>query len=489
MANVYRSRLDIKSIQPSFKPTFVQYDHAKLEIELIDGGKPYDLSNATRVEFTHVRSDNLVIIQPGEIVNSNGNYLVTYDYQGNEMDLLGTVLTSFAVFNENERKVSSPIFEVAIVKDLRNDVFSPAEPTAGFLQSLIDDVENIKQSGGIVGPQGIPGERGKDGYTPVKGVDYFDGLNGKDGRDGKDGYTPIKGIDYFDGANGKDGVNGKDGKDGYTPIKGVDYFDGTNGKDGLNGKDGKSFVFDDFTPEQLASLKGEPGRAGTDANVTSANITSALGYTPLKNSDVTWANVINKPTTFEPSTHTHSYNDLTNKPTIPTLNNTVTSTSTTQAATANAVKQAYDRAEQAFTQANNGKNLIASAVVGKGGTASSGDTFSQLAAAITNIPTGGKKWGSGVFTNTSTLNVSGLEFEPSFLIVRGKYMSSDTYILSTYINTLLGTNTTNIINSYSFTASASSVAVKISEIIINSDGFELGISNIENYEGIWFAFE
>ena len=474
MANVYRSRLDIKSIQPSFKPTFVQYDHAKLEIELIDGGKPYDLSNATRVEFTHVRSDNLVIIQPGEIVSSNGNYLVTYDYQGNEMDLLGTVLTSFAVFNENERKVSSPIFEVAIVKDLRNDVFSPAEPTAGFLQSLIDDVERIKESGGVVGPKGEPGERGKDGYTPVKGVDYFDGVNGKDG---KDGYTPIKGVDYFDGTNGKDGVNGK------------------------NGIDGKSFAYADFTQTQLESLRGpqglqgerglpgEPGKNGTDANVNSTNIVSALGYTPLKNSDVTWANVINKPTTFEPSTHTHSYNDLTNKPTIPTLNNTVTSTSTTQAATANAVKQAYDRAEQAFTQANNGKNLIASAVVGKGGTASSGDTFSQLAAAITNIPTGGKKWGSGVFTNTSTLNVSGLEFEPSFLIVRGKYMSSDTYILSTYINTLLGTNTTNIINSYSFTASASSVAVKISEIIINSDGFELGISNIENYEGIWFAFE
>lgn len=40
---------------------------------------------------------------------------------------------------------------------------------------------------------------GKDGYTPVKGVDYFDGI------------TPVKGVDYFDGA---------------TPVKGVDYFDG-----------------------------------------------------------------------------------------------------------------------------------------------------------------------------------------------------------------------------------------------------------------------
>ena len=53
------------------------------------------------------------------------------------------------------------------------------------------------------------GKDGQDGYTPQKGVDYFDG---KDGRDGVDGKTPVKGIDYFDGEDGK------------TPIKGTDYF-------------------------------------------------------------------------------------------------------------------------------------------------------------------------------------------------------------------------------------------------------------------------
>lgn len=42
---------------------------------------------------------------------------------------------------------------------------------------------------------------GKDGYTPVKGVDYFDGKDGKDGAAGKDGYTPIKGVDYWTDAD------------------------------------------------------------------------------------------------------------------------------------------------------------------------------------------------------------------------------------------------------------------------------------------------
>lgn len=99
---------------------------------------------------------------------------------------------------------------------------------------------------------------------------------------------------------------------------------------------------------------------------------------------------------------TGSYNDLTNKPAIPapvTLNNTVTSTSTTQAATANAVKIAYDRGEAAFQSANDGKTAIASAVTAKGVSASPADTFALLASKIGQISTG-KKYAEGSITTT-----------------------------------------------------------------------------------------
>lgn len=68
---------------------------------------------------------------------------------------------------------------------------------------------NIKGGKGDKGDKGDTGATGKDGYNPVKGVDYFDGKNGVDGKDGIDG---------------KDGVNGKDGVDGHTPVKGKDYY-------------------------------------------------------------------------------------------------------------------------------------------------------------------------------------------------------------------------------------------------------------------------
>jgi hypothetical protein len=90
----------------------------------------------------------------------------------------------------------------------------------------------------------IEAHKPKDGYTPVKGVDY---------TDGKDGYTPVKGKDYFDGIDGRDGIDGKKGMDGK------DGRDGKDGKRGPAGKAGKNGSPD--TPlqvrDKLQTLAGE----------------------------------------------------------------------------------------------------------------------------------------------------------------------------------------------------------------------------------------
>lgn len=124
------------------------------------------------------------------------------------------------------------------------------------------------------------------------------------------------------------------------------------------------------------------------------------------------------------------------------LNNAINSTSTTQAATANAVKIAYDKgieainkANQAFQSASNGKNIIAQAITGKGISASGSETFDSLASKINNINTG-KKWAKGQVKPLSNLiatplyindvqlyllcvEVSGLTFKPSIIIITG----------------------------------------------------------------------
>lgn len=125
-------------------------------------------------------------------------------------------------FSESGGQFNANFGETSVLHDGQNGAtFTPSVSNEGVISWTNDRELPNPDPVNIRGKDGRDGVDGKDGYTPKKGVDYFDGKDGKDGTNGKDGYTPIKGKDYFDGANGKDG---KDGEDGYTPVKGKDYF-------------------------------------------------------------------------------------------------------------------------------------------------------------------------------------------------------------------------------------------------------------------------
>lgn len=61
--------------------------------------------------------------------------------------------------------------------------------------------------------------------------------------------------------------------DKVTPKKGVDYFDGDKGD---------PFTYEDFTPEQLASLKGDPGGYYTPSVTKPDENTLRMAFTPSK---------------------------------------------------------------------------------------------------------------------------------------------------------------------------------------------------------------
>lgn len=127
---------------------------------------------------------------------------------------------------------------MATIDELRRIKKGLNNPMNDLTKILIENVKLVK------GDKGDKGDKGEDGYTPVKGKDYFDGKDGRDGR------TPIKGVDYFDGLDGKDGKNGKNG------------IDGKNGKNGKDGKDGSP-----DTAEQVRDkLEGLKGTARLDAS-------------------------------------------------------------------------------------------------------------------------------------------------------------------------------------------------------------------------------
>jgi len=64
------------------------------------------------------------------------------------------------------------------------------QETNDLLKTLIENMQEMKETKII---PVLKGDKGDDGYSPIKNVDYFDG------------YTPVKGVDYFDGEKGEDG--------------------------------------------------------------------------------------------------------------------------------------------------------------------------------------------------------------------------------------------------------------------------------------------
>lgn len=134
-----------------------------------------------------------------------------------------------------ESEIYNTVTTVGAVRDIENAIYT-------YIDQEIANVE----VGGSAGKDGLSAYeiwlnagntgteadflnslKGQDGYSPVKGVDYFDGEPGKNGVDGKtpyiqNGYWYIDGkstnvkAEGKDGSNGKDGVSGKDGKSAYT---------------------------------------------------------------------------------------------------------------------------------------------------------------------------------------------------------------------------------------------------------------------------------
>ena len=112
--------------------------------------------------------------------------------------------------------------------------FRPAVSENGILSWTNDKNLENPEPVNIKGPQGNPGNNGVSPTAKVKEtaegaeltVTDAEGVTKAVLKNGKDGYTPQKGIDYFDG---------KPGENGYTPVKGIDYFDGKNGEPGEPG--------------------------------------------------------------------------------------------------------------------------------------------------------------------------------------------------------------------------------------------------------------
>ena len=135
----------------------------------------------------------------------------------------------------------------------------------------------------------------------LKGDKGDDGVVGRDGTDGQDGVGITSITQNQDGTlsiNLDDGTSyvtePLKGADGYTPIKGVDYFDGAKGDTGATGATGNgiasavlnsdytlTLTFTDGTSYTTPSIRGEKGEQGDAGEVDTAM--SGTSILPVQN--------------------------------------------------------------------------------------------------------------------------------------------------------------------------------------------------------------
>ena len=174
-----------------------------------------------------------------------------------------------------------------------------AKSNAQAAMGTANEVKARADAGEFKGDKGDQGEQGVQGLQGVKGdkgdpfavskiygsVDAMNAGYASDGvaigsfvivetgdvEDAENATLYVKGdtkYEFITDMSGSRGIQGPQGEQGPQGVQGPQGIQGPQGEKGIQGEKGDAFTYDDFTEEQLASLKGEKGEKG-DAGVIS----------------------------------------------------------------------------------------------------------------------------------------------------------------------------------------------------------------------------
>lgn len=255
---------------------------ATLDFEVTKNGYPLLLSENhvnAHVVFMSKNDNSIFTVQDLEIIDElNGilratvptDFLKAVSVPNSTAIALGQVYISVngkddtVVMSEFDFKVKDALInqmssdiKVSYIRDfddLKKELYQKVESVEEYIRTL----DNIR------GPKGEDGQsiRIIKTESDINGntiLHFNDGTSvtipkGKDGIDGEIG--PV-------GPMGPKGDTGEKGLQGEQGPRGLQGEVGPRGTQGPEGPKGEPFTYDDFTPEQLASLQGPPGETPT----------------------------------------------------------------------------------------------------------------------------------------------------------------------------------------------------------------------------------
>lgn len=198
-----------------------------LKIELQNNGSAFDIPNNVTIAMAVERSGETKAFN----CTYEDNYIVapldTWILQESGYVDLEIILLD----TETNSKLSSFLFSLEIEQNIYNDEDIKSDENYDLLLSLIGDVKSSQIVSITEKVNGLKhtytvlfGSGESKEFVLSDGAKGDKGDPGRDGAPGKDGYTPIKGVDYFDGAKGEKGdkglpgVNGQPGTTVYSEL-------------------------------------------------------------------------------------------------------------------------------------------------------------------------------------------------------------------------------------------------------------------------------
>ena len=257
-------------------------DSRKVCIYLSYAAKPFDLNDVVSAVLRAEKPDGNVMFNNCTVCEDRLEYIITTQ----TIASIGTVTCEITLTSGSGQVLVTPRFEIIVSETIYSD--SEIESTDEYTALT----ETLKKAASL-----------KDGITPTIGE------NGNWYLGETDTGKPSRGEKGDTGASGepgKDGTNGSPGADGLTPTIGENgnwYFDNVDtGKPsrGLQGEKGTAFQYSDFTSEQLAALKGEPGAKGeTGVGIATCNLFYQYGNSNVTPPTGSWTTVIPSSATGE----------------------------------------------------------------------------------------------------------------------------------------------------------------------------------------------
>ena len=168
----------------------------KIYISLTDGGRPYKITEDCTARLRATTSNGAILFN--DCTCPIKDNVIEYTLTNDTCKDVGIVECELTLQeNTTKRQITSPRFSLIVEGVITSDGEIEATNEFTALTNALNEVDTLDASVSKVNDTATISITKKDGTIETATV--------KDGVDGKDGYTPIKGVDYFDGTNGKDG--------------------------------------------------------------------------------------------------------------------------------------------------------------------------------------------------------------------------------------------------------------------------------------------